>query len=109
MESDTEPSTTQQTQAITPERAARIAALKAELAEAEGAPVEPVPVKSIVERIKELPDDESPHTFVSNLRVIAEELKADGKLVEADFLTPAEQSGVTAVLVKLVGEIAEKI
>lgn len=103
MESDT------QTQETPEQRAERIAALKAELAEAEGVSSEPVPIKSIVDQLKELPDEGSPHAFVSNLRTIAEELKADGKLVEADFLTPAEQSGVTAVLVKLVGELAAKI
>jgi hypothetical protein len=49
------------------------------------------------------------HHFIETLRTVAERLVADGRIVEADLLTPAESGKVHAALIKVVGELLGKI
>lgn len=47
--------------------------------------------------------------FIDKLRNIAADLKEAGKLGESEVLAAGEESTITATLIKLVGEIVEKI
>lgn len=111
----------------------QIAKLQAELASAQAAPttttepeaaptVEPVaptptptatPVVSLVDQLKSAAtatvSGASPHGFLEGLRDVAETLVSDGKIVEADIVSPGEAGRVTATIVKLLAEVVTKL
>jgi hypothetical protein len=92
--------------AATAEGTGAIAA--ADPAATEQAAPEPTVLELLAQHHQAADEPTSPHAFIDNLRSVTTELDGEGRILEGDLVSSTEQGKLTAVLVKLVGELAGK-